>query len=130
MTTATPSTLSQQLREDANWIHSPEIRQRVLQAADAHDALVAALREYEQFAFDYDNPNESFERVGQMYYLETARLRPGKDEGAIGCSGGDQEKRSRLFAEWCKQKQQTMLANARALLAKHAQPATGVEEGR
>ena len=92
------------------------------------DELASALRECEQWMYDYGNPIGTFERIADAYYRDTGHLRPGKD-----CRTEDtnsQENNDR-FSKWCVAKQCAMLKNSRDLLTRYeTTPASTLEAVR
>ncbi len=52
---------------------------------------------------DPEDPTGTFEDIGDWYYAETGRLRPGKSE-PLGMGARDPEEREKHFREWCDKK--------------------------
>lgn len=68
-------------------------------ARAAAEACKLALR----WLGDPDDPTGTFEDIGDWYYRETGRLRPGKSE-PLECGHTDPEERERHFRAWADKK--------------------------
>jgi hypothetical protein len=71
----------------------------------ARDACALALR----WLGDADDPNATFEDIGEWYQRDTGRLRPGKSL-PMEMAGESQEERERRFRAWCDDKAKAVRA--------------------
>jgi hypothetical protein len=85
--------------------------------ADRAPEIVAALREVHDWrGLCDDGPNETFERIAEMFYRDTGMLRPGKDQAAALGGFPTDEARRDAWSEWVTRKNNELDAKIRAAL--------------
>lgn len=79
------------------------------------DELLAALMSLRSVCFDRRRANDEFERLGELYYKEFGRLRPGKDDPLRdSCS----EENTNQYEEWSRNRTEDAIDAADSAIAK------------
>lgn len=79
------------------------------------DELVVALAAMRSVCFDKRKANDEFERLGELYYREVGRLRPGKDDPMRNSCD---DENTAQYNEWSRKRTEAAIDLADAAIAK------------
>lgn len=113
---------SQAAKEQYGWM------EQNLRYLEIPNELVAILAKYQRMEealkalYDWlglcdSSENETFERIGEMFYADTRFLRPGKSEPAAIYSEDRERRRREAWDAWCQKKTDELNEKIREALA-------------
>jgi hypothetical protein len=87
----------------------------VLEMIEQNEELREALKALRSVCFDWRKTLDEFERLGELYYQEFRRLRPGKDDPF---RDSNEPENIKQYDEWARKRNEDAIDRADAALAK------------